>query len=398
MKKSDPEQKVLGQTYRAGFPSASSETEIPANRLKHLRFGFVYDSENSHITAQNLRDAIADDQITHFDLNFAKPDADIDQFLCLAIGQEKSPDLILHETGAPGLPRGLHKVSIPTVLLDIDTFGWTSFRLKWALLFDYIFTWHPSYVQQFQEAGHPRVFALPHAVDAELFGEINPNQERLYDLGFVGNSELAQYRKRDRVISQLAKLYRTNDFRRGYGKKDMAEVYKLSRIVVNVSRAEYPQEANMRCYEAMAGGALLITGMPTELTEWGFLEGVHFVGWRSESDVFDLVARYLRDEEKRNEIAQAGRERTLTRFTCQQCIDSIASTVARDNGEVFAPARGWPPEDIHLLYLSYYYCYRLHCAALEEFRLLRRTNPRAYWKGLPMVVKTLRHAIRSSLM
>jgi spore maturation protein CgeB len=363
-----------------------------------MKFGLVYDSTNTHITAQNLRDVLAESQSIRFDLSILKPDADIEELIKTAEERGTSPDVILCEIGAPGLPHGLQSVSAPTVCLDIDSFGWTPFRLRWAMLFDYVFTWHPSYVRRYQEAGHPRVFTVPHAVNAELFADINANHERFYDLGFVGNSELAQYGMRNRVISQLARLYRTNDFQRKYDKQEMAEIYKRSRIVVNVSRAEFPQEANMRCYEAMAGGALLITGVPTELTEWGFSEGVHFVGWRNECELSDLVNRFLRDEKKRSEIAQAGRERTLKSFTFQRCIDSIASTVAKDNGEVFAPARGWTPEDVHLLYLSYYYRYGLHCAALEEFRLLRRANPKTQWRGLLMVLKTLRHALKRSLM
>ena len=71
----------------------------------------------------------------------------------------------------------------------------------------------------------------------------------------------------------------------------------------------------MRCYEAMAGGALLITGMPTELTEWGFRENEHFIGWRNEAEIPDLVDDYLRNEKKREEIARCGQELTLRGFT-----------------------------------------------------------------------------------
>jgi glycosyl transferase family 1/uncharacterized protein DUF3880 len=366
--------------------------------LGDMKFGFIYDSTDTHVTAQNLRDVFAENDIIRFDLNLTKADVGIGQLIKSAGERGNSPDLLLFEIGAPGMPRGLQSAPVPTVCLDIDSFGWTSFRLRWAMLFDYVFTWHPSYVRRYQEAGHPRVFALPHAVDAALFAGIDANDDRFYDIGFVGNSQLAQYGARNRVIARLASSYRTNDFQRKYDKQEMAEVYKRSKIVVNVSRAEFPQEANMRCYEAMAGGALLITGLPTELTEWGFSEGVHFVGWRTESEVFDLVDYYLRDGKKRSEIARAGREQTLKSFTFQQCAERIATTVANDNHQFFAPARAWRPEHIHLLYLSYYYRYRLNCTALEEFQLLRRASPEAYWKGLPMVLKALRYEIKRTLM
>lgn len=363
-----------------------------------MKFGHVYDSTYCHITAQNLRQAIPEGQSIHFDLSILKSDAAIEQLLGMARQRGIVPELILHETGAPGLPRGLSSVCIPTACLDIDTFGWTDFRVRWAMLFDYVFTWHPSYVQRFQQAGHPRVFALPHAVDGALFENCAVDLERIYDVGFVGKSGLSQYRRRDRVISKLAKRFRTNDCRREYSTEEMAEVYQRSKIIVNVSRAEFPQEANMRCYEAMAAGALLMTGIPTELTEWGFREGEHFVGWRIEEEIPDLVDQFLCREEQLGTIARAGQGRALKDFTYQRCVETITRVIERDNGQLFAPARHWTPEEIHLLYLSYYYRFQLSCAAFEEFRLLRRATPTAFWRGLPMVLKTLRHVAKSSLM
>ena len=363
-----------------------------------MKFGFVYDSTFCHIAAQCLRESIPASGSTHFDLNVLKSNVDIKQLLRKASERGKIPDVIVHEIAAPGLPHGLDTVPIPTACLDIDTFGWTRFRLRWAMLFDYVFTWHPSYVSRFQEAGHPRVFALPHAVDAGLFGEFIVDTERFYDIGFVGNRGLPQYRQRDRVISKLASRFRTNDFKQWYNKEEMAEVYRRSRISVNVSRSEFPQEANMRCYEAMAGGALLMTEIPTELTEWGFREGEHFIGWHSEEEIPDLVNQFLCRKEQRLAIARAGQERTLKDFTYQRCVESMVQILARDNGQLFAPARQWPPEEIHLLYLSYYYRFQIPCAALEEFKLLRRTNRSGYWRGLPMVLRTLRHVVGGSLM
>ena len=363
-----------------------------------MRFGLIYDSTDSHITSRYLRRALPETDSIHFDLNTLKPNVDIEQLVGTAAERGTVPDVILYETGAPGLPRGLNRVSLPTAILDIDTFGWTRFRLRWAMLFDYVFTWHPSYVSQFQKAGHPRVFALPHAVDARLFGEFIVDTERLYDIGFVGNRGLPQYRQRDRVIAKLASRFQTNDFREWYDKQEMAEVYRRSRISVNVSRSEFPQEANMRCYEAMAAGALLMTGMPTELTEWGFREGEHFIGWRSEEEIPDLVDQFLQRKEQRLAIARAGQERTLKNFTYQRCVESIVQAIEKDDGQLFAPARQWPPKEVHLLYLSYYYRFHIPCAALEEFKLLRRTNRSGYWRGLPMVLRTLRHVIGGSLM
>jgi Glycosyl transferases group 1 len=369
-----------------------------AQETDHTRIGFIYDSTDDHITARYLRKSIPKNSVLDLNLKAVKPDADIQDVLSAFAREDGAPDLIIREIGASALPRGLNKLAVPTVCLDVDTFGWTEFRLHWAMLFDYVFTWHPSYVRLFQEAGHPRVFALPHAVDARFYEGSIGDSDRIYDLGFVGNFGLPHYARRDRINSSLARRFRTNDFHRKYTREETIDVYNRSKVVVNVSRSEFPQEANMRCYEAMAGGALLITGIPTELAEWGFREGEHFIGWRSEEGIPDLVDHLLQHEEQRFAIAQAGRERTLKDFTYQRCIEAITSAVEKDSGQLFAPAREWPAERVRLLYLSYYHRLQLTCAALEEFRLLRCGNPKAYWKGLPTVLKTLRHVLKSTLL
>jgi hypothetical protein len=363
-----------------------------------FKFGHIYDSTDCHVTGQSLRRSIPESQNIVFDLSLLKSNADLNQLLAEFGRQRRMPNVIVFETGARGLPHGLTEVSIPTCCIDIDTFGWTQFRLQWAMLFDYVFTWHPSYVQYFQECGHPRVFALPHAVDASLFNGCEVDTDRPFDFGFVGNSGLPQYQKRERVIADLAGKFIGNDLNRRYSPVEMVDVYRRSKMVVNVSRAEFPSEANMRCYEAMAAGALLMTGIPTELTEWGLREGEHFIGWRSEEEVPNLVEEFLGRKEQRLAIARAGQELTLQKFTYQRCVESMVDVFKQGAGHLFAPARQWPADKVNLVYLNYYHRLQLHCAAVEEFQLLRRAGRRGFWEGLPTVLKTLRNAIKSNLI
>ncbi len=147
------------------------------------------------------------------------------------------------------------------------------------MLFDYVFLWHPSLVPLYQAAGHPKVFAFPHAADEILFRTSSVGTDRSLDLGWVGCiSDYAHYNKRRRIIEGLFAQFKMNDFMRRYSKEETADIYKESKIVVNVSRQDFPQDANLRCYETMAAGALLsLPECSTELTEWGFREGEHFL-------------------------------------------------------------------------------------------------------------------------
>jgi spore maturation protein CgeB len=118
-----------------------------------------------------------------------------------------------------------------------------------------------------------------------------------------------------------------NEFRKRYTKEELAEVYRQCEIAVNVSRDDFPSEADMRCYKAMAGGALLFTGIPTELTEWGFCEGTYFGGWRNEADIRSLVGYYRHHEQERKQISRSGQELTLSNFTFQCCRDKMTSVL-----------------------------------------------------------------------
>ena len=89
----------------------------------------------------------------------------------------------------------------------------------------------------------------------------------------------------------------------------------------------------------------MITGIPTELTEWGFRENEHFIGWRNEAEIPDLVDNYLRNEKKREEIARCGQEVTLRDFTFQKCRDKMIGALSEHPKEFFAPARNWAAED-----------------------------------------------------
>jgi glycosyltransferase involved in cell wall biosynthesis len=353
---------------------------------------FSYNLSNRHVTERYLSDTLAPGYATHFDLDVSGSAVSILTLLESARSRNEVPDIIAHLVHTYGLPRDLQRSPVPTASLDIDSFWWTSSRVRWSMLFDYVFVWHPSLAPLYRAAGHPKVFVFPHAVDEGLF-QLDPDSEsRTLDLGWVGGFGYAQYDQRKRIIHPLASRFRMNDPARRYSKQETAEIYQQSRIVVNVSRSDFPQEANMRCYEAMAGGALLMTGMPTELTEWGFREGEHFVGWRDEAEIPDLVNSYLRQKQKRSEIARSGRRLTLRDFTFQKCRDRMASIFQEHPGEFFAPARNWPPEKVQLLYLEYYYRYQLFEAALAEFGALRSLG--AYWKGLPMILKTMRHRLK----
>lgn len=307
------------------------------------------------------------------------------------------PKLILYpEAFSPFLPWGLSQVNIPTACFHIDTYAYTRRRMRWSMLFDYAFVFNSGFDEIFRQAGHPRPIVLPHAVDKILFQEVSG--ERIYEVGWVGRLDYPVYTRRRRIIPLLAERFRMNEWQRWYSQEEMAEIYKSSKVVVNVSRDDYLQESNMRTFEAMAAGALLITGIPTDLTQLGFQEGKHFVGYRDEKEIIDLVSYYLANDRERRQIAQAGREKVLQEHTYDKRVETILRTLEKDRGQFFAPARNWPEARVRLIYLDYHTSYTLLDSSVKELYRLKKFGYGAVFKALTLFAKAVLRVVRNTLL
>jgi len=263
------------------------------------------------------------------------------------------PSLIIQpETVFPILPWDLTETSIPTACFQIDVYAYTRHRIRWSMLFDYAILFHPGFNEHFRQAGHPKPLTLLHAVDAETFEK--SEGERDLEVGWVGRADGPLYKTRRKVLHLLSQHFRMNEWWRPYTYEEMAKVYQRSKIVVNVGRDDYLQDANLRVFEAMAAGALLITQLPSELILIGFEPNVHFVGYESESDLLDLVRYYLSNEKERQQIAEAGREKVLKEHTYDTRVETLLSALEQDKGQLFAPARQWSQDQVRLLYADWF--------------------------------------------
>ncbi len=283
------------------------------------------------------------------------------------------PSLILHpEADVPYLPWGLAEVDIPTACFQVDTYAYTARRITWSMLFDQAIVFHPGYDALFRREGHPGACFFAHAVDAELFsGEM---LERVFEVGWVGQVTGPMYGRRGSVLSELAKKFRMNELARRYTQQETARIYRQSHIVVNMGRDDYPQDANLRIFEAMAGGALLITALPSEMTQIGFEEGVHFLGYRNSGETVALVRKYLDDEPARRRIASAGREKVLHEHTYDVRVGKWLEGLAKGAVKLRAPARNWSEGSVRRIYLDYFAANgALSQAALELPKIARHS-------------------------
>jgi hypothetical protein len=304
-----------------------------------------------------------------------------------------NPIVIINPDGRPWLPEGIEQVDAPTAVFHIDTYVTPERRMRWSAMYDSAFVFHPGYDEQFRAAGIPGARLLPHAAERDLFDR--PESDRPFDVGWVGVTGRSIYGSRDRIVAALQSRFTMNDTSRRYTPEEMADIYCASKIVVNVSRDDFPQDANMRCFEAMAAGAMLITKSPSELTALAFEEGSHFIGYREPDEVSGIVAHWLEHDSDREVIARRARNLVLTEHTYDTRVATIMETI-RSGAE--APARSWTAARVQALRLDYFVEYGNARESLSAFKHLLAISPGRAAQHSPrllrLALKLARRALR----
>lgn len=302
------------------------------------------------------------------------------------------PLVVINPDGRPWLPEGIESVAAPTAVFHIDTYVTPVRRRRWSPMYDYAFVFHPGYDQEFRAAGVPGARLLPHAAERDLFD--GPETERHFDVGWVGVTGRSIYSARDRVLSALGSRFTMNEVGRRYTPQEMASIYQASKIVVNVSRDDYPRDANMRCFEAMAAGALLVTQGPSELTALGFEDGVHFVTYRDPGEVSNVVADWLTRDAEREAIARRARQLVLGAHTYDARVATILEAV---RGGITAPARSWTKDRVQALRFDYFVEYADVPQSLTTYRRLAASSPLRAVRRLPGLLRLALKLVKRAL-
>lgn len=235
-------------------------------------------------------------------------------------------------------PTGLENLTCPTAIYLIDVHQNLEQRLAMAHFFDYVFVAQKDYIRTFLEAGIKNVFWLPLACDPDYHISAKTLENYLYDIGFVGNCGLIGSERRQ-LLELLEKNFKINSFERRYLPEEIGAIYSQSRLVFNYS---IKGDVNMRTFEALCGGRLLLTNaIPNGLEEL-FTDRQHLVIYRNSEELIQLVRYYLEHPEEREAIAKAGQALVLAKHTYQQRAEQILATIfGAGSPQLVAPARTW---------------------------------------------------------
>ena len=209
----------------------------------------------------------------------------------------------------------------PCAWWAIDTHMDFAWCLEKARGFDLVFAAQRDGAALLRREGIETARWLPLACDPDIHGSQDVAKE--FDICFIGNLMPGPRIDLVRLIEQQFKSVYVGQ---AYF-EEMAKLYTASRIVFNRS---VKNDINMRVFEALASGSLLMTN---DLIENGqaelFRDGVHLATYRDGHDLLDKLRYYLRRDEVREKIAAAGREEVLAKHTYRHRMEEILRVAAR---------------------------------------------------------------------
>lgn len=248
-------------------------------------------------------------RVVHAETFLSPGAAEVDLEAVLAqLPAAERPDLLLVAEclGPRRLPLNLEHIKLPRAFYALDPHLNLYWHQKYAANFDCVFTTQRSSMSAFRGQGRP-VHWLPWAVDlGVIFDHTLP---RRYEIAFVGRVDPKARRKRHLILEALKSrlpLHIWGDRQdHEVSHHEMGRIYSQARLVVNEA---IQGEVNLRVFESLAAGALLLTEDVGPNLQGLFTPGEDLITFGPQ-DLLEKAAYYLSHEAERQAIAQRGQAR-----------------------------------------------------------------------------------------
>ena len=254
------------------------------------------------------------------------------------------PSLFLWvDSGQKHLPAGFAELKMIKAAWFIDTHLATAHRIEIARQFDFVYLAQKAQVDAFRAAGIPRVTWLPLGCSEDLHRI--PPRERTLDVAFVGSMDSASGEKRRHFIEAVRAAF-PNHYIGQCWPHEMAEYYSRAKIVVNMC---VNLDVNMRVFEAMASGAMLVTDPAIGLEDL-FENGRELAIYETEEEGLALIRKYLDDAEARERIAAAGQAAALAHHTYAKRLETMLEDIQKVTGPLSMPLLHHAPKSAQEYY------------------------------------------------
>ena len=213
----------------------------------------------------------------------------------------------------------------PAACWVIDTHMNFEWCLEKAAHYDYVFAAQRDGVLNLRNKGIESAHWLPLACDPEIHRPYQATKQ--FDFSFVGNLVGTE---RSALLESLVQKYPDNFVGQKYF-EEMARIYSASRLIFNRS---VKNDINMRVFEGMGCGGLLLTN---DLTENGqselFTEGVHLATYSCPEELHEKLDYYLKPETERDKIAQQGYELVVSQHTYQHRMQTLLASITESQSK-----------------------------------------------------------------
>lgn len=155
-----------------------------------------------------------------------------------------------------------------------------------------------------------KIFFLPFGVNEDIFKKIKTPKENNVYIGWSNHEAI--YPLRRPLEKAFSEQFEKVKIRRFYNQLFVSEM-NSSHIVLNTSNAF--NTMNMKTFEVMACGSLLLTEWTKELNHLGFRHGIHYVSYKTVNEAISHAKLLLENKTIMNEIATRGYNLTLEKHT-----------------------------------------------------------------------------------
>jgi GT2 family glycosyltransferase/spore maturation protein CgeB/Flp pilus assembly protein TadD len=211
----------------------------------------------------------------------------------------------------------------------------THLNLEWCIErardFDFVFAAQRDGAESLRQAGVETALWLPLACDPQMHKKHKVKKE--HDVCFVGHIFPGP---RADLLGLIQRRFKKTFVGERFF-EEMARTYSASRMVFNRS---IRNDINMRVFEALACGSLLVTN---DLADNGqdelFRDGVHLATYGDGEELADKIRFYLKHARLRERIAAAGRAEVLKKDTYKNRMEKLLAEVEKPLGRTKVRAR-----------------------------------------------------------
>ena len=267
----------------------------------------------------------------------------------IGLCRSRKPDILFATKGMIIYPETLIKIKAMGILLvnwffeNVDHHFYNRWFLKTCRYYDYFFNYDPEIAKKYRFS-FGNLKYLPVAVNPDFYrvSSLSEKDKEVFssDVCFIG----ALYPEREKLLSEVKKTganlkifgwpkWKDSPLAENYygplSIDSIAKAYYSAKISLNSNLQPQNGGVNLKTFEIPASGGFQISDNQPDLKNI-FKIGEEIETYETISELLDKIKFYLSNEDKRNQIAEAGHKRVLKDHTLSERIKKIIETITHN--------------------------------------------------------------------